>query len=197
MEEMIKLYDLDYDKPDMDEDLLMHFGILGMKWGVRKDRNKSGKGKISKHKAKKLRKRRIKSLKKARKIRAKKRQEEQQIQKSKEDIIRTKDIAAMLKKVDNFSNQEINDILTRLDTEQKLRDRVKKEAEAKMPKGKKLWKKAKSDVGEGLSRGASSVLKTVSENLVKVGVRELARNSALGDEEAEQLIDQLFKEKKK
>ena len=197
MDENLKLYDLDYDKPELGDDLLMHFGILGMKWGVRKDRNKSGKGKISKHKAKKLRRRRIKSLKKARKIRAKKRQEEQQIQKSKEDIVRTKDIASMLKNVDKFSNQEINDMLTRLDTEQKLRDRVAKEAEAKMPKGKRFLKKSAESVKSGVSSGTQSILKTVGENAVKIGVRELAKQSALGDEETEKLIDQLFKEKKK
>lgn len=29
---------MDYDKPELDDDLLMHFGVKGMKWGVTRSR---------------------------------------------------------------------------------------------------------------------------------------------------------------
>jgi len=195
--EEIKLYEYDYDKMELSEETLSHHGILGMKWGIRKQKPSSGKGHISKRKAKKLRKRRVKSLKKARKARELKRQQELQSQKTKEDIIKTKDIASMLKNVDKFSNDEINNMLTRLDTEAKLAERVRKQAEANAPISKKLGRKAKKAVGEGISRGTDSLIKTVSENALKMGVKYLAAEAALGDEQYEQIVNQLFKEKKK
>lgn len=32
----LKLYEYNYDKPELTEEFLEHYGILGMKWGVRK-----------------------------------------------------------------------------------------------------------------------------------------------------------------
>ena len=34
-EESVKLYEYDQSKPDLDEEILEHFGILGMRWGKR------------------------------------------------------------------------------------------------------------------------------------------------------------------
>lgn len=42
-----------FDKPDSHEDVLEHYGVKGMKWGVRKDRKKSGRGKFSSEKSNK------------------------------------------------------------------------------------------------------------------------------------------------
>ena len=196
-EEIVKLYDLDYDKPYLDEDFLAHHGVLGMKWGIRKQKESSGKGRISKHKAKKLRKRRIKSLKRARKIRQQKRLEEQKQQKSKEDIIKSKDISSMLKNVDKFSNQEINDMLTRLDTEGRLAERVAKLDKANMSKGRKAANFVKENVGAGLKSGAGSLVRTVSENALKMGVRKLAEEIAMNNEQQEEFVKALLKEKKK
>ena len=194
-EEIIRLYEFDHDKPDLSEEFLEHHGILGMKWGVRKERA-TGKGRISKHKAKKLRKRRIKTLKKARKARMKNRLEEQQKQKTKDDIIKSKDIASMLKNVDKFSNQEINDMLTRLDTEGRLAERVSKMNKANQSTGKKVANALKENVAAGAKSAGSSLVRTVTENALKMGVRKLAESAAT-NEQQEEFIKALLKEKKK
>lgn len=188
-EEIIKLYDLDYDKPKLDEDLLMHYGVLGMHWGIRKQPESSGKGRISKHKAKKLRKRRIKSLKRARKIRQQKRLEELKNQKSKEDIIKSKDISSMLKNVDKFSNQEINDMLNRLDTESRLADRVKRQQEANMTKGQKALNTIKTNAKETGKSIASNAIRKATEVAVKEGVKKLTADA---DPEVKKSIDYIF-----
>lgn len=208
-DQQIKLYEYDYDKPELSDEYLEHHGILGMHWGRKNGppypldssvstgkRLKKGSG-TSKRKARKQYKNRVKSLKKARKARAEKRAEEQKVQKSKEEIIKSKDISAMLKDVDKFSNQEINDMLTRLDTEGRLAERVSKQQKANASKGEKAKTFVKEAVGKGLKSGASSIISTVSENALKMGVRELAKSAGAGNKETEELIEKLFKEKKK
>lgn len=196
-ETIIKLYEFDHDKPDLSDDFLEHHGILGMKWGVRKDRDKgTGKGRISKHKARKLRKRRIKSLKRARKIRQQKRLEEQKKQKTKDEIIKSKDIASMLKNVDKFSNDEINNMLTRLDTENKLAERVAKLDKDNQSLGKRFANSVKENAMAGAKSAGSSLVRTISENALKMGVRKLAEGVAT-NEQQEEFVRQLLKEKKK
>jgi len=204
----IKLYEYDYDKPELSDETLTHHGITGMKWGVRngppyplKSHGGServggtGSGSTSKRKKRKTQKKRVKSLKKARKVREEKRKQAQEIQKSKDEIIKTKDISQMLKNVDKFSNQEINDMLTRLDTENKLRERVVKESAKKQTKGEKAVNFVKSNVSAGLKAGTSELLKTVSQNALEMGVKALAKSMASA--ENEQTIENLFKKKKK
>lgn len=188
----IMLYEYDYDKPELSEESLAHFGVLGMKWGIRKKPNSSG---LSRHKKKKLKKRRIKNLKKARKIREKKRAQAQEVQKTKDEIIKSKDISQMLKNVDKFSNQEINDMLTRLDTESRLRERVAKESVKNQSRGEKAANFVKSNVSAGLKAGSSTLLKTVSENALEIGVKALAKSMASANNE--ETIEKLFKQKKK
>lgn len=206
---VIRLYEQDYTKPELSDEFLEHHGILGMHWGRRNGppypldsdvstgkRLKKG-GSVSKHKARKTYKKRVKSLKRARKARDEKRAEEQKIQKSKEEIIKTKDISAMLKNVDNFTNQEINDMLNRLDTEGRLADRVAKQTKAEQSRGQKAANLVKESVSKGLESGARSLISTVSENALKMGVRQLAKEAGSSDEKTQELIDKLFKEKKK
>lgn len=199
----IKLYEYDYDKPELSDETLTHHGITGMKWGVRngppyplKSHGGSeriggtGSGSTSKRKKRKTQKKRVKSLKKARKVREEKRKQAQEIQKSKDEIIKTKDISQMLKNVDKFSNQEINDMLTRLDTENKLRERVVKESIKKQTKGEKAVNFVKDSVKTGLQRGASSIISNVSQNVLEMGTHALVKAMASADNE--DLVDKLF-----
>ena len=206
--EEIRLYEFDYDKPELSEETLEHHGILGMHWGRRNgppyplDSDKStGKrlkqGFGARRKAKKLQKKRVKSLKKARKVREKNREIQQEQKKSKEEIIKSKDISAMAKNIDMFSNQEINDMLTRLDTEKRLQERVSQQAKANMSKGEKAKGLVADSVKKGLESGTRSLISTVSENALKMGVRQLVKEAGGSNQDTQELIDKLFKEKKK
>jgi hypothetical protein len=209
-ETTIKLYEFDYEKPDLSDETLEHHGILGMHWGRRNgtpypldsskstgSRLKSRSGKISRKRKKSLKKaRRVKAKNAKRRIKEQKRMKD--LQKSKEDIINSKDIKSMAKNIDKFSNQEINDMLTRLDTERRLREKVREIEKANMSTGQRIKEGAKSAIVEGAKAGASSVLKTVSKNAIKMGSKKLVKEM-IGEEnkELQAKIDQLFKEEKK
>ncbi len=205
--EDIKLYEYfqQYEKPELSEDTLAHHGIIGQMWGHRNGPPYPLSSKVStgsrlkgsaKRKAKRTQKRRVKSLKKARKAREAKRVEQQQIQKSKEEIIKSKDINQMLKKVDDFSNQEIKDMLNRLDIESQLKDRVRKMNEANKPMTQKAVESIKKNFMEGVKEGANQTTKQVGKNAVKLAKNKLAELSDNDDIKA-LLSDQEKKKKPK
>lgn len=217
-EEAIKLYEYEDPKPVID-DVLAHHGILGMHWGrrngppyplsskvstgkrLKKAGGGSGSGSVSR--------KRKKALKKARKTRAKnlkiktlEKQKQQQLEKTKEEIIQSKDIKAMLRNVDKFTNQDINDMLNRLDVERRLKEQVARQEEASKSAGQRFKEGFKQSVKEGLVSGGKAVTKTVAKNAVKMGTKNLAKK-LVGEAKTEggdpytELIDKLFKEEKK
>ena len=119
MDEAIKLYEFEYSKPEL-EDAVIHYGIKGMHWGIRKDGKPqgyqgSGKGRGGK---------KVKST--GSKVRAAKKQ---QIGKNKssqgqKDIrkVTNKDIEDLNRNKEKYSTNEINEILNRYNTEQRLSD---------------------------------------------------------------------------
>lgn len=143
------------DKPELDNDLLMHFGVKGMKWGVRKRRSSGGDGPT-----------RI-ALKETRKG--------VQVSGGK-NLPAHRDakvaaVAAQKAKVSgthSLSNHELRTLLNRLDMEQKYR-------KAHPPKGAKVFvEKRLKEFGNAeldkISRGDLSRLHQIEAVLNKQGV---------------------------
>ena len=125
--QQIKLYEYDYAKPDLSEDFLEHFGVKGMHWGIRKDGKPQGyQGSGRKRRAARYKQgiegSRIRKSKRTYKVSDK----TESSKKSKEQIIEDKDIKEMDRRKDEFTTKEINDVLNRINTEQRLSDLANK-----------------------------------------------------------------------
>lgn len=107
--EEIKLYEYNYEKMSLD-DALIHYGIKGMHWGIRKDGKPQGYQGSGKGRGRKKSKSSISRTQKKNEWKTK----------SKEDIIATRDLKAMSKRKSEFSNKEIQDVLNRINTERNL-----------------------------------------------------------------------------
>ena len=101
--ETIKLYGDSQDKLDLDE--LYHHGVKGQRWGVRKNRLKSA-------------------------FSRKKRPKKQKVQKKgkyqdKQQALDAKDLRYINKHKSEYTTKEINDVLNRINTEQRLSQMAK------------------------------------------------------------------------
>lgn len=210
-EESVKLYEYDQSKPDLDEEILEHFGILGMRWGKRNGppyplgsnistgkrlKKVFGGGGGSDSSGSTSRKRK-KALKKARKTRAKNLKIKTYQKQTKEDIIKNKDIKAMLRNVDMFSSQEIESMLNRLNVESRLRSMVAEQERAQTSTPKKIFRGLKNAVVEGVASGGKQVTKTIAKNAVKMGTKNLAKKIDEDNKQYQELVDKLFREEKK
>ncbi len=78
----------------IDDLFIEHFGVKGMKWGIRKDRKKGGNGN-----------RRRRNSKKAT---------------NKEEALKKRDLKYIYENKNQFSTKELNDLMNRIATEQRL-----------------------------------------------------------------------------
>lgn len=172
--EDIKLYEYNQYKPELEDEFIKHHGILGMHWGTRNGPPyplsrvvSTGKRLKAAAKAGSIKRKRKKALKKARITRAQNAKIRTFDKEIKEKIIKSKDIKSMLANVDRFTNQEINDMLTRLGVEQRLREEV-----AKQEKAKKTWgKKVKESVGNAVKEEIPKTLGEMSRTAANKGLK--------------------------
>lgn len=211
VEESTKLYEYESFKPALDDEIIAHFGILGMHWGERNGppyplgsdistgkRLKKGAGGGSGSVTRKRRK----ALKKARKTRARNLKIKTMEKQTKEEIIKNKDIKSMLQNVNKFTNQEINDMLNRLDVERRLAEKVREVERANTSTGKKIIKGVKEAAVSGAVKGGQQLIKTATANGVKMASKKLLKQLG-GDPNSEEgkrwneMINKLLKEEKK
>lgn len=124
---------------------LLHYGVLGMKWGVRKDRRPSGTGKIGFRKRPKLSKTKVILTEEEKKAREEERKAEKQRGKDLKDVVSgsrklvdtTKDLYEKRQKekaakevqrrlkdlnVEGMSDKDLRDIVNRMNLERQYKD---------------------------------------------------------------------------
>lgn len=101
-----------------ESDELYHYGVLGMKWGVRRDRSKPGY-----FKRKKLKKQRLNNLEKARQARVAKREHEA----AKQKALKIGNATEVLKYKNELTYKELTDAYNRINVETNLKNISAKE----------------------------------------------------------------------
>ena len=213
------LYQYNFDKPDLSDDLLNETGAsdlfhynhnhdprngqftTGPGGGVERSSSGRSRGKKSSGGSGSISRKRKKALKKARKTRAanakrriKEEQDKQKIAKTKEEVIKSKDIKAMLKNVDQYSDNEIRSVLNRIQVEKDLASKVNEQKSL----GTKIKEGAKDAAIEGAKRYGKDLLKNISYNALDMSVRGLAK-AAVGEKNEEMLllVNKLLRERQK
>lgn len=123
---IVKLYEYEYNNFDLD-DAIVHYGVKGMKWGIRKDRRR-GLSKLWRRRKKK------------------------KTYKDPQDALAAKDVKYVNANKSKYSTKEINTMLNRIDAERRLSEIANKSPVKS--KVKKVLNSKTFKVASGVAVGA-------------------------------------------
>lgn len=173
--EEMKLYEYNQYKPELEDQYIEHFGILGMHWGQRNGPPyplsrviSTGRKLKAAAKAGSVKRKRKKALKKARITRAQNAKIRTFNEEMKEKIIKSKDIKSMLSNVDKFTNKEILDMLDRLNVEQRLKEAVSRQEDAKKSWVKKTGENIRDNIKTEVPKTLGEMARTATNRGVKL-----------------------------
>lgn len=176
----IVLYEYNFDKPELSEELLMHYGVKGMHWGVRRYQNYDGT-RIKKGSARVINKAKqaaSKTSQRRAKHKAAKVDERKRIQRHKDEI------AYMSRHPDKYSTKDINEKLNRLNAETRLSEMNHKLNPTAADRVKSIWNNKKVRTVAAVALGALIVTgvavyatKSKNDKEFKEAVKNLAENT--------------------
>ena len=175
-----KIYEYNHEKPELSEDLLEHFGVKGMHWGVRRYQNYDGT-RIGSAKSKK----KFKNQGNKKEIKSSVKNAQKAVSKSKTSSSNDmkKKIAYMNEHKDEYSTKEINETLNRISAETRLSDMNRQLNPTAKDKAKKILssRAAKTAAAIGISALAAATVVTILKINSNGGIRNIRSKSNTGD----------------
>lgn len=183
---IVKLYENEYNNLDLDE-VLEHHGIKGQKHGVRNGPPYPLDSRISTGKRLKKTvgsiKRKLSSKSAVKKAKKAKQSTPQDKYQNKEDAIKAKDIEYINQNKGSFSTKEMNDVMNRITTEERLSKMVYDQKKAKRLTSNKAFRVVASSAISGFTFAAVNYAmanKQSRENYGNKFIKDMAIGASVG-----------------